>query len=121
MNTIDLYKEQFSMTHEISDLAQKLAYEEISTEKLVDGLRYRLVGHIFAQNAFENPVRVGRYPANWWEALKERWFPKFMLKRWPVLYAYIWVTGKILYPYLRVALPKETKVLKIMVSPYHGE
>lgn len=26
------------------------------------------------------------YPADWWEALKERWFPKWMLRRWPVKY-----------------------------------
>lgn len=27
------------------------------------------------------PVEV---PADWWEAIKERWFFKWMLKRWPV-------------------------------------
>lgn len=24
------------------------------------------------------------WPANWWEALKERWFPAWALRRWPV-------------------------------------
>jgi len=24
------------------------------------------------------------YPADWWEAFKDRWFPEFMPKRWPV-------------------------------------
>ena len=27
-----------------------------------------------------------KYPRDWWEAVKERWFPAWALKRWPVLY-----------------------------------
>ena len=27
-----------------------------------------------------------RYPDGWWEALKERWFPRWALSRWPVIY-----------------------------------
>lgn len=27
-----------------------------------------------------------KYPSDWWEAFKERWFPKWMLRRWPVNY-----------------------------------
>lgn len=26
------------------------------------------------------------YPADWWEASKERWFPGWLLRRWPVEY-----------------------------------
>lgn len=28
--------------------------------------------------------REFRCPADWWEAFKDRWFPKWALKRWPV-------------------------------------
>jgi hypothetical protein len=27
-----------------------------------------------------------KYPRDWLEALKERWFPKYILERWPVCY-----------------------------------
>lgn len=29
--------------------------------------------------------RVLKVPANWWEHFKQRWFPAWALKRWPVL------------------------------------
>ncbi len=25
-----------------------------------------------------------RYPADWWQAFKDRWFPEWALKRWPI-------------------------------------
>lgn len=31
-------------------------------------------------------VETHKYPLNWKEAVKERWFPKFLLKRFPVKY-----------------------------------
>ena len=30
-----------------------------------------------------------RYPEDWWEAFKERWFTKRMLKRWPVRWEHV--------------------------------
>jgi hypothetical protein len=27
-----------------------------------------------------------RYPLDWWQAFRERWFPKWWLRRWPVAY-----------------------------------
>lgn len=37
----------------------------------------------------EDPIvfsQSHKFPSNWKEALKERWFPKFLLKRFPVEY-----------------------------------
>ena len=31
-----------------------------------------------------NVVEV-RYPADWWQAVKQRWFPAWALRRWPVV------------------------------------
>jgi hypothetical protein len=31
-------------------------------------------------------VKEIKYPLNWVQAFRERWFPKFILKRWPVRY-----------------------------------
>ena len=27
-----------------------------------------------------------KFPRDWWEAFKERWFPEWARKRWPVVY-----------------------------------
>lgn len=44
-----------------------------------------------------------QYPANWWEAVKERWAPKWFLKKHPVKYRKIDVMA--FYP--KLAFPKE--------------
>lgn len=41
-------------------------------------------------------VKEIKYPMDWWQAFKERWFPKFLLKRFPVDYR-IWKID-FLYP-----------------------
>ena len=51
-------------------------------------------------------VKEIKYPLDWWQAIKERWFPKFILKRFPVK----WHTFKIdfLYPEASVREPSPT-------------
>ena len=44
-----------------------------------------------------------RWPADWWEAVKQRWFPKWMLKRWPVQEEVRRLTARELYP--KVVMP----------------
>jgi hypothetical protein len=38
------------------------------------------------------------YPRNWKQAFKERWFPKWMLKRWPVQTTKIILDVRAIYP-----------------------
>lgn len=35
------------------------------------------------------PGDMARWPATWWQHLKLRWFPKWALKRWPVVWTEI--------------------------------
>jgi hypothetical protein len=30
-----------------------------------------------------------KYPRDWWQAFKERWFPAWAIRRWPVAYEHI--------------------------------
>jgi hypothetical protein len=41
---------------------------------------------VFAFNAFiaGEKLRTITYPTTWWDAVKERWFPEWALKKWPV-------------------------------------
>ena len=44
-----------------------------------------LVLQIHSLFAAENlEAKTVQYPADWWEALKARWFPAWALRRWPV-------------------------------------
>lgn len=52
-----------------------------------------------------------KYPDSWWQAFKERYFPRWLLKRCPVRYTEVWAYHK--YPELEVPdLGKEIIHLK---------
>jgi hypothetical protein len=34
----------------------------------------------------ESEYRTFKYPADWWQAFKERWFPAWLIERYPVRY-----------------------------------
>jgi hypothetical protein len=47
----------------------------------VDQVVMRVVQSIFTREIDEFTVE---YPADWWQAFKDRWFPEWAKKRWPV-------------------------------------
>lgn len=47
---------------------------------VTDELAVRLMGVV----AVWKEERVLKVPADWWQAVKQRWFPKWALERWPV-------------------------------------
>jgi hypothetical protein len=44
------------------------------------------------------PEKEHSYPRTWWDAFKERWFPKWAKRRWPVDYRRVKISGEIIYP-----------------------
>jgi hypothetical protein len=40
------------------------------------------------------------YPADWWQAFKERWFPAWAKARWPVAFKTTLISFDLLYPEL---------------------
>jgi hypothetical protein len=45
-----------------------------------------------------------QWPANWWEAFKERWMPKWAKDRWPIQYSTCTLIAQEMYP--KVAMPE---------------
>lgn len=45
------------------------------------------------------------YPADWWQAFKERWFPAWLLRRYPVKLKIMRLTARAVYP--EVSVPHE--------------
>lgn len=41
---------------------------------------------LFLKNTHERIDVEKRWPADWWQAVRERWFPAWWLLRWPVRY-----------------------------------
>ena len=70
--------------HELSSLRDAKAVE-LRVEKIIDGLAIQLCASIWGMPR-ERLVIDRQWPADWWQATKERWFPAWWLRRWPVRY-----------------------------------
>lgn len=57
-------------------------------------------------------LRTIRYPKDWWQAFKERWFPKRFKRWWPIEYKVIDIYA--LYP--KIAMPKQFTGIHIQES-----
>ena len=59
----------------------------------------RLVQPVWGREAKRQECK---WPADWWQAFKERWFPAWAKARWPVEYHTEVMTVRELYPALRM-------------------
>lgn len=56
-----------------------------SLDEAANELVLTLYAHLYGHEG--NRVQVNEcWPADWWEAFKDRWFPEWALDRWPVRY-----------------------------------
>jgi len=53
-----------------------------------------------------------KHPKDWWQAFKERWFPKWLLRRYPVQYHEEHYDVRAFYP--KVSLPEERHFVRIL-------
>lgn len=54
-------------------------FERISAEDMVFEIYAYVTGKVI------DKIHVDvEYPSDWWEAFKDRWFPEWMLRKWPV-------------------------------------
>lgn len=61
---------------------------------LKEFLVYKLEAYI--QGLPDHKIKIDEeFPEDWWEAFKDRWFPEWLLKRYPVKYKRIYVNQKI--------------------------
>jgi len=94
----------------------ELLDSSVSIDRLVDGFRLTLKGYLWGEHLEKRTIR---YPTSWWEAFKERWFPVFVLRWFPISYTVVRIEGKVVYPDLKIALPKDRHFL--VLQPYGHE
>lgn len=58
-----------------------------------------------------------KYPADWKEAFKERWYPKWLLKRYPVVYVDYVIKAYELYP--DIVVPNKSYSIVLAVEHQH--
>jgi len=68
---------------------------EKSIDYTVDSLVLRLRAFMWGEKSA--PDDVIRYPTTWWDAVKQRWLPRWLLKRYPANYTVHRVRHKISY------------------------
>jgi hypothetical protein len=78
-----------------------------------DEIVMRLVQMVWGREAER---QEHQWPANWWEAFKDRWFPKWAKGRWPIRYSKCVLTARELYS--KVAMPEREHTIVILKSVY---
>ena len=77
-----------------------------------DTIYARIKGFVWAEEESAKYIAV-KYPADWWQAFKEKYFTAWMLERWPVIYKKFSWNVKCLYPEFRPSIPNQKYVLSI--------
>ncbi len=81
----------------------KVGVERFSDE-IVCTIRQRILG--------EQLKRIEiRYPSDWWQALKARWYPDWAKRRWPVRHQCHIVDVKALYP--KISIPDREPAINV--------
>ena len=117
-------------THEIQLEKIKLALTETLSNELLNVIvdtcemngdfinnltTLRIRGYLWGESG---ETRTISYPLTWWDAFKVRWFPRWLLAKYPANYQHHEITLKTLYPHFRISMPNETFVLKYQVHDY---
>lgn len=68
-------------------------------EFIADALVFQMRTAVWSKHLGDHVVR---YPANWWQAFKRRFFPHWASSRWPVLETVVVVQAYHDYPGVRV-------------------
>lgn len=108
--TLTLTKERLAVMQQISKAVLTTARLVVEEMPFIAGLSESLLLRLdaYVWKAIDHKKLAARYPETWWDAFKLRWFPVWMLQRWPVKYVEVWSETSILYPDL--ILPNQRHV-----------
>jgi hypothetical protein len=95
--------------------AMKIGMEQVVSSELLDArvgyqrdlfgnIRFALRGFVWAEKDSVQRQEI-KYPRDWWQAFKERWFPKRLLEKYPVDYHVVTLDVRAIYPTFKQALP----------------
>jgi hypothetical protein len=76
---------QMLSREDMEGLASRLRLEE-HMDREMRRLIWTLRASVCGKDKVDTYYKYFRWPENWWEAVKERWFPEFLLRRHPVKY-----------------------------------
>ncbi len=114
MQTITLEKLKIGFEQILSEEILE-PHAEVYRDHLSNQLRLQLRGYVWAEDVGTAKVK---YPRDWWQHFKERWFPKWALDKWPVVYTHKSFNAKVIYPDYKVAIPNQEYRHRIFVDEW---
>jgi len=105
--TTELEKFRIRFIEDITPLLQGA-----KAEMMLEYSEMRISGYIWS-DPDEIKVYDAEFPEDWWQAFKERWFPQWLKKRYPVKYKQIVINARALYPSYKAVVPDHQPVLRI--------
>jgi hypothetical protein len=112
---VELEKIKFGML-QVMDRTFMDSNIEVIQSRLCNALEFQITGFLFGE---PQPDITIEYPKDWWQAFKERWFPKWLLNKYPVVKTYHTLRRNIVYPDLKISIPDQRHRLVIDYSTGH--
>jgi hypothetical protein len=114
IKTVELERISFTLNQVIAPELAKQFVNPAKIRTMMDPMTQQMVITI-QQDILGRATRqiYTEYPADWWQAVKERFAPHWFLRRWPIRYTKIELHADELYP--KIALPKESHALRLSV------
>ena len=85
---------------------------EAETGALLVRLQHRLAGKV-------TDSKEAVYPANWWEAVKERWMPRRLRRRFPIKQTVVTLEASAFYPSVRI--PNHNPFVQVTINKTSGK
>jgi hypothetical protein len=99
---------EYGMTMEIPTNAEIKIPVETRIQRAIDYIYVSLTAHILTQDL--DPIVI-KYPSNWKEHLKQRFAPKWFLRRYPVKETVVIITAEAFYP--NMVFPKGEHYIRV--------
>lgn len=107
---ITLQVHTFTENHHMDKDAMR--FSNIGIQRFEDDIFRRTVLKFEARVAGRDITTVVKYPADWKQAFKERWYPEWLLAKYPVQYTVY--DARVLYPSMYI--PEHQPYVQLMQS-----
>jgi len=116
VETVELERMRFGLQQSLS---RSLMISKVGVEydQMLDAVVAKLEAFVYGRALGHQEVS---YPADWWQALKERWFPPWAKRRWPTKMTRVVMRAVAFYPTLRYDVPGHKAVIAILKEHPHA-
>ena len=114
---VELEKIRFALDQYISS---ELLDSELYIDLVGDQIRACIRGFIWGESGSAHYQEI-EYPRDWFQAFKARWFPAWLIKRYPIIYHKVIIDVKTIYPEFKAIVPGQKYRLLIHRNDYTVE